>query len=154
MSYPAWLKDNDENYRFLLETYSTYSGKQAIWSGSFSCKNADSDSDLLNLKETYKLDKLAQYRNDVDTCLKAMEWTFYQLASIKQEEFTSHLCASEILDFSRTNHVIINCLCHATVLTEVLLALGFKARALLCLPIDLVPADNHVVYCGFYCQFE
>jgi hypothetical protein len=149
MSYPAWLKDNDENYRFLLKKYSAYSDEQAIWSSSFSCKNADSDSGLLNLKETYCLDKLSQNRTDVDTCLKAMEWTFCQLASAEQEEFAGPLRALEILKFSRTRRVTVNCLCHATVLTEVLLALGFKARAISCLPIDLVPIDNHVVIVVF-----
>jgi hypothetical protein len=74
-----------------------------------------------------------------------MEWTFCQLLHREQREFTGPFHATEIVEFSRSNHAGVNCLCHATVLTEVLLALGFKARTVSCLPIDLVPFDNHVI---------
>jgi hypothetical protein len=145
MMYPDWLRDQYENYRFLLKKYSGYSDERAAWPGCFSYENTESNHALQILKEKYRLDRLTRNRNDLDTCLRAMEWTFCQLASNKQQEFAGPLCAMEILNFSRAHHVTVNCLCHATVLTEVLLALGFKARTVLGLPADLVPTDNHVV---------
>ncbi|MDR2177564.1 MAG: transglutaminase-like domain-containing protein [Treponema sp.] len=146
MIYPDWLGDNYENYRYLLKHYATYSHEQPPWNSSFVCTTVETDAGLRYLKEAYRLDKLVHNsKGDFDTCLKAMEWTFCQLLSREKQEFAGPLCALEILNFSRTNHVTVNCLCHATVLTEVLLALGFRARALMCLPIDLVPLDNHVV---------
>jgi hypothetical protein len=145
MLYPAWLRVNYENYRFLLKKFSVYSDEETAWAGSFSCKDSATDSGLQNLKEKYALDKLAQGKNDVDACLKAMEWTFCRLLYKDSGEFIGNLHAMEILDFSRSNRVSLNCLCHATVLTEVLLAMGFKARSISCLPIDVVPSDNHVV---------
>jgi hypothetical protein len=143
--YPEWLRANYENYRFLLKKFSVYSDEKVAWSSSFSCKNAVSDSALRNLKERYTLDKLFQSKNDVDACLKAMEWTFCHLLHKDFGEFTGSLHALEILDFSRSKRVTLNCLCHAIVLTEVLLAMGFRARSISCLPIDVVPSDNHVV---------
>jgi hypothetical protein len=145
MAYPKWLRANYENYRFLLKKFSAYSDEKPVWSSSFSCKNAASDSALQHLKEKYALDKLAQNKNDLDACLKAMDWTFSHLLHKDFSEFNGNLHALEIVDFSRSNRVTVNCLCHATVLTEVLLAMGFKARAISCLPIDVIPNDNHVV---------
>jgi hypothetical protein len=149
MVYPEWLRTNHENYRFLLKKFSAYSDEKAVWPSSFSCKNAGSDGALRTLKEKYSLDKLTHHKTDVDACLRAMDWTFARLLHREFSEFTGSLHALEILDFSRTNRVTVNCLCHATVLTEVLLAMGFKARSISCLPIDVVPADNHVVTAVF-----
>jgi hypothetical protein len=143
--YPEWLRDNYENYRYLLKTYAGYSGERPPWRDSFVCRNREADADLQRLKEQYHLARLDRKGGALDTCLRAMEWTFCQLVSTRQQEFPGPLCALEILNFCRANHVAVNCLCHATVLTEVLLALGFKARAVLGLPIDIVPSDNHVV---------
>jgi hypothetical protein len=145
MLYPDWLTDHYENYRFLLKKYDRYSDEKVVWSGSFSCETAETNRDLQTLKEKYHLDRLAQNRNDIDTCLEAMEWTFCHLLYQEQQEFTGELTALEILDFSQSNRAGVNCLCHATVLTDVLLALGFKARTVSCLPIDLIPLDNHVI---------
>jgi hypothetical protein len=145
MLYPEWLRANYENYRYLLKKFSAYSDEKAVWSGSFSCKNAATDGDLRDLKKKYALDRLAYNRSELDTCLKAMEWTFCRLLHKEFREFSGKLHAIEILEFSVVNRVTLNCLCHATILTEVLLALGFKARTISCLPIDVAPNDNHVI---------
>jgi hypothetical protein len=154
MIYPEWLRDNYENYRFLLKKFSAYSDEKAVWASSFFCKNATTDSALQSLKERYALDKLAQGRSDVDACLKAMEWAFCRLLYKESGEFHGSLHATEILNFSRSNRVGLNCLCHTTVLTETLLAMGFKARSISCLPIDVVPSDNHVVTMVFISSLD
>jgi Leucine-rich repeat (LRR) protein len=143
--YPQWIRDNFEYYRFLLKKFCGYSDIKPYWDSSFSCANAAVNPVLQILKEKYRLDTLERNRNDLDTCLKAMEWTFCRLLYREKQEFTGPLNALEILEFSKSNRVTVNCLCHATVLTEVLLALGFKAKTISCLPIDLIPIDNHVI---------
>jgi hypothetical protein len=145
MLYPDWLRDNYENYRCLLKKYADYSPEQPPWDSSFICTTVKTDAGLRRLKETYRLEKLGRNRDALNTCLKAMEWTFFQLLHSEKQEFAGPFCALDILNFSKTNRVTVNCLCHAMVLTEVLLALGFRARAIMCLPVDLVPLDNHVV---------
>jgi hypothetical protein len=118
---------------------------KAAWFSSFSCRNAAGDDALRNLKVKYGLERLAHNRNELETCLKAMEWTFCCLLHKEYREYSGKLHALEILEFSQSNKVTLNCLCHARVLTEVLLALGYKARTISCLPIDVVPKDNHVI---------
>jgi hypothetical protein len=143
--YPDWLRDHYENYRFLLKKYGAYSDEKVSWPRCYSFDKIKEYQALQTLKERYHLDKLIKNRDALEICLKAMQWTFYQLLYREQGEFTGKLNALEILDFSRSNRVGVNCICHATVLTEVLLALGFKARNISCLPIDLIPIDNHVI---------
>lgn len=71
-----------------------------------------------------------------------------------QSDYNGKLNACEILKYCNNNRTTVNCLCHATVLTEILLALGFNARKISCLPIDVVPFDNHVVTRVFVPIFE
>lgn len=112
---------------------------------NFMCSTVSTDDGLHDLRKGYNLDCLIQKRTDVEICLRAMEWTFQQLLSKIQSEYNGPLNAIEILKYCRSNRTTVNCLCHATVLTEVLLALGFKAGKISCMPIDVVPFDNHVV---------
>jgi hypothetical protein len=143
--YPQSIRENFENYRILLKQFPHYSAANPRWAWSFSYTNIAADQSLQALKKTYRLDSLTRNGNGLETCLKAMEWTFYRLLHRDSREFYGPFNALGILDFSIANRVTVNCLCHATVLTEVLLALGFKARMVSCLPVDLDPMDNHVV---------
>ena len=61
--------------------------------------------------------------------------------------------ANEILDLTINNGLQSNCRMYAIVLTEILLSLGYKARMIKCLPMDLRFTECHcmcIVYCDFY----
>lgn len=142
--YPQWILDNKDNYIYLLKKFNDYSTGSTSWSKCYTISDS-SDKGLLDLKRKYNLNNLAIKNNEIERCLMAMEWTFQHLLFRNYSEFNEKLNAANILEFSRKNHKTVNCLCHATVLTEVLLSLGFVARKISCLPIDIVPFDNHVV---------
>lgn len=143
--YPKWILDNKHNYEYILKHNREYSTIPSLWTRSFVCSSAINDEGLKYLKNYYKLDRLKQGRSDLDICLRAMDWTFQNLLSKTQDDYSGVLNASDILKYCENSRTTVNCLCHATVLTEVLLALGFTARKVSCLPIDVVPVDNHVV---------
>lgn len=142
--YPQWILDNKDDYVYLLKKFKDYSSGSSSWNECY--KIADSsDEGLMNLKSKYNLNNLTVNNNEIKQCLMAMDWTFQHLLFKTRAEFNEKLSATNILEFSRKNHKTVNCLCHATVLTEVLLSLGFATRKISCLPIDIVPFDNHVV---------
>lgn len=143
--YPQWILNNRGNYHFILKKYNKYSSNQSAWAKSFSCSTIENDLGLQEIKQQHQLERLKKGRTDLEVCLRAMEWTFQKLLSKTQSNYTGTLTASEIIKFSEGSRTTVNCLCHATVLTEVLLALGYIARKISCMPIDVVPYDNHVV---------
>lgn len=143
--YPQWILENRENYEYILKHNKIYSTIKSAWSKSYVCASDTNDKGLQVLKQQYNLDRLKQGRTDLEVCFRAMEWTFQQLLSNTQSDYNGELNAFEILKYCKNSRTTVNCLCHATVLTEVLLALGYVARKISCLPIDVVPIDNHVV---------
>jgi len=143
--YPQWILENRSNYEFILKHNKKYSATQSAWSKSYLCASVVNDEGLRNLKQQYNLDRLKQGRSDLDVCFRAMEWTFQQLLSKTHSDYHGALNAFEILKYCKNSRSTVNCLCHATVLAEVLMALGYSARKISCLPIDVVPFDNHVV---------
>lgn len=143
--YPEWILNNKENYKYILKHNNEYSKLDSLWKKNFTCFYGSNDKGLQKLKEQYNLERLMQGRTDLEICLRAMEWTFQQLLGRTQGEYSGPLNADDIIKHCRSTRTTVNCLCHATVLTEVLLALGYSARKVSCLPIDVVPFDNHVV---------
>lgn len=143
--YPKWILNNRENYEFILKHNKEYSESDSTWLKSYCYSSIADDEGLLKLKQQYQLDRLKKGRTDLEICFRAMEWTFQQLLSKTQSDYIGKLNAFEILKYCADSRTTVNCLCHATVLTEVLLALGYAARKISCLPIDVVPFDNHVV---------
>lgn len=143
--YPQWILDNKENYKSLLKHFESYSKKNSIWEQNFTFSNCSIDPNLLELYEDNNLISLKKKRNDFEVCLRAMEWTFHHLMAHQFSDYSGELNAKNILKFKKESHVTVNCLCHATVLVELLLALNIKARKVSCMPIDVVPIDNHVV---------
>ena len=143
--YPQWILNNRDNYEFILKHNKEYLKSGSVWLKSYFCSSIDDDEGLIKLKQQYRLERLKKGRTDLEICFRAMEWTFQQLLSKTQSDYIGKLNAFEILKYCSDSRTTVNCLCHATVLTEVLLALGYAARKISCLPIDVVPFDNHVV---------
>lgn len=152
--YPEWIIENRENYEFILKNNKKYSMNKCIWTKSYNYSSVVNDEGLKKLKQVYNLDKLKHRRTDFEICLRAMEWTFQQLLNKTQDDYSGPLNAIEILTYSKENRTTVNCLCHATVLTEVLLSLGYAARKISCMPIDVVPFDNHVVTTVYVPSFK
>lgn len=146
--YPQWILDNKDIYKMLLEEHNEYSDFPVVWVDDFEYETITESSRLNVLNRKYGVSRI-KANIDLMVCFKAMDWTFNQLIGQVLKDYVGQLCAIDIIDFVKKNRCTVNCLCHATVLTEVLLALGFRARKISCLPIDIVPFDNHVVVTVF-----
>lgn len=106
---------------------------------------------LKKLEEEYQILKLVQNsQSDIDIIIKLMRWVYEKLLYRESyEKNLSHLHAVDILDIAKAERKSVNCLSHATVMTEVLLLYGFYAKTVTCLPIGTFPYDCHnitVVY--------
>ena len=143
--FPRWISDNKDNYEYILKRNSSYSNCETLWDCSYQCSTVRGDKGLVKLYKDFRLERIKQGRSEIEICLRAMEWTFENLLHEEQSEYEGPFNAINILKHCKKTKTTVNCLCHATVLMEVLLALGFKARKISCMPIDVVPFDNHVV---------
>lgn len=107
--------------------------------------SANNDIGLFNIFEKYKLDRIVNNNNIFLGALKLLEWTFNNLISNDYGDYKGEYYTIDIVDYAKNNRVSLNCLCHATVLTELLLSAGYRAKKVYCLSCDIMPSENHVV---------
>ena len=136
------IRDQINNYYYLLKHYSEYENKEEMLKFFFKKKN---DKNLSELYITYKLERFAKAENEKQLFAKVLAWTYENLNYKQNKEFVQEETAINILQFSKQNKSGVNCRNHAIVLTEVLLALGYSARTICCMPIDLTSYDNHTM---------
>lgn len=136
------IRDQINNYYYLLKHYSEYENKEEMLKFFFKKKN---DKNLSELYITYKLERFAKVENEKQLFAKVLAWTYENLNYKQNKEFVQEETAINILQFSKQNKSGVNCRNHAIVLTEVLLALGYSARTICCMPIDLTSYDNHTM---------
>lgn len=94
-----------------------------------------SDDRLLELKSKYKLDQIAGSGNDFSRALR-ITLHIANLLNFGYPCDTSSFHAIEVLERTSLGFKS-NCFIAATVLTECLLSLGYEARMIRCMPIDL-----------------
>lgn len=138
-----------QEYLNFLRVYSDYEGIRLLDEEKF--QYDFSSGHLIKLEETYKVLKLVKdSKSDIDTIKRLMGWVYERLLYKESyEENLSHLHATDILNIAKSVKKSVNCLSHATVMTEVLLLYGFYAKTVTCLPIGTWPYDCHnitVVY--------
>lgn len=136
---------NRDNYLYFLKLFSEYNDCEYSENINYEYFNIDNDVGLLNIFNKYKLDRIVYDNNGFIGALKLLEWTFNHLLSNEYGDYKGQYYANDILEYSKSNRITLNCLCHATVLTELLLATGYKAKKVYCLSCDVMPSENHVV---------
>lgn len=146
INFGRTLDEIDDTY--FLKYFSTYSNvntEQII----FTYENQNSPN-LVHLKEVLKLEDIRGEGNDNDVFRRVCNWV-YNTLSAGTNETISQQCKKldwntlTILQQVKDNGLFCDCGTFAIVLTEVLLALGYKARWVQCLPLDLRYSDSHCV---------
>lgn len=92
----------------------------------------------------YNLRRLKK-ESEFDTQIAILRWVHEKLFYGQYLECDVTPKAKNILEYAKENRTTVNCFHHAIVLTQTLLALGFRARTITCLQSDGFPFDNHVV---------
>ncbi|GKX30389.1 hypothetical protein SH1V18_28690 [Vallitalea longa] len=139
-----------DNYKYFIKKYSNYSYEEINKYEKF---NYNYESHYIKQLERYIPNKFIKNDvKDINLILLIMRWVNEKLLYKNMiEKNINSLHAADILLAAKKNNKTVNCLCHATVLTETLLCLGFKAKTIKCLPIGMFPQDNHcltMVFCN------
>ena len=143
--YDLSILNNKVNYEYFLQYYQNYNSDDFSFDIKYSYYNALNDKGLKLISDKYNPFKIVNGLDDFYSALKLMEWTFNHLLHSKEEKYTGKQFAIDIIEFSDSCNTTVNCLCHATVLTEMLLCLGYKVKKVYTLSCDVLPSENHVV---------
>lgn len=139
-----YIRNARDDYEFLLKKYSSYA-EQSTWDNDFVYYSRNNDKQLQKLFKDYGLSRYLALDNEIDVFLKVLRWSHEILLFENQKEYRGPENATGIITYCRDNKVTVNCRLHAIVLTEALLSLGYHARLVCCMPIDVLPYDNHAV---------
>ncbi len=142
--YPDRIINNKENFEYFIKMFSEYRADDDVNREPFVYYNAENDPGLSELYSRYNL-KSYTNKQTFKTALFFMTWVCNRLYFKELAEYDGRQNATEILNFCKKNKVTVNCLCHATVLSEFLLALNYKVKKIFALPFDLLPNENHVI---------
>ncbi|CAH1057577.1 transglutaminase-like domain-containing protein [Paenibacillus pseudetheri] len=140
------IKDNHEIYLHFLRFFNEYSNKEFKWDEDGFIYDYR-DTRLTKLREDYRLECVAgKHNNEILRLLNIMRWANEMLRHKRTGDFPeSSINALNILKFSREKRVTVNCAMHSIVLTEALLSLGYPARSISCLPMDIEVSDSHAI---------
>lgn len=97
------------------------------------------------LKEIKKDIKIIASNNDFKQCVLILQWTFYNLFYLEEDENYNDDYALDIINYAKSKKLRVNCLCHAIVMNELLLSYGYKSRKIFCFNNDYMPTNNHVL---------
>ncbi|MCF0136045.1 MAG: hypothetical protein HUJ69_06440 [Lachnospiraceae bacterium] len=150
------IEEYHEDYLYLLEKYSFYGKPGMVFDENV--KNSyitkDCDDDLRILFEKYNLARFYK-RNEKNRFAGLVRLTWMMLANGHASgHYSGRERAMDILAYSVKDRVLVNCRQYAVVLTELLLALGEKARVLCCMPPDLYPSENHTMSVVYSTELE
>lgn len=109
---------------------------------SYMYSDNKSDEGLERIKQRVKI---PFSDDDFKQCIKILQWTFYNLLYETYDGDYNNEFSLDIIEYVKTNKVRVNCLCHAIVMNEILLAYGFKSRKVYCFGKEIEPENNHVL---------
>lgn len=96
------------------------------------------------LREKFDYAQLvAEQKNELRIFVGLLQWVFHHLHGNGMCELKYPVTAMSILTLSKELKIESNCYMYAVVLTELLLSLGYCARTVRCMPIDLCYSDCH-----------
>lgn len=102
------------------------------------------DTDLVRLREQFKLDSVAGAGDEISKIKNLLHWV-HNIVPHDGNSYNPEIKNTiAIIDLCRKENRGVNCRMMAQMLTEVYLAMGFKARFVTCLPKDYVN-DCHVI---------
>lgn len=105
---------------------------------------APNDPDLVRLREEYKLDSVAGAGDEISKIKNLLHWVHNVVRHDGSSDNPEIKNTIAIIELCQKEDRGVNCRMMAQMLTEVYLAMGFKARFVTCLPRDFV-SDCHVI---------
>lgn len=137
-----------DDYSYLLAKYRKYSRSMAIDFGKI--KNninhlSENETEIRELYDNYHLERFAAVQTP-EVFERVIRFVYLLLLNGREIiNYEGEEIASKIIRYSQSNHVLMNCREQSIVLTEILVSLGYKAKTLCCMPIDLYPSENHTM---------
>ena len=102
------------------------------------------DPDLVRLREQFKLDSVAGAGDEISKIKNLLHWVHNAVPHDGSSNNPTVKNTIAIIELCQKEDRGVNCRMMAQMLTEVYLAMGFKARFVTCLPRDFV-SDCHVI---------
>ncbi len=134
----------DDNYLGKLKDYESYYYETNIPYEPFYYA-PPSDSLLTLLRERYKLEKIAGSGDELSRIINLMNWVSSFTIYKGGESVDVPRNAVDLIPMARNKGVKMNCRLIATILNDVYLSMGFKARFVSCMPASISGTDYHVV---------
>ena len=105
---------------------------------------APNDPDLVRLREEFKLDSVAGAGDEISKIKNLLHWV-HEIVPHDGSSYNPEIKNTiAMVELCKKENRGVNCRMMAQMLTEVYLAMGFKARFVTCLPKDFV-SDCHVI---------
>ena len=102
------------------------------------------DRDLVSLREEFKLDSVAGAGDEISKIKNLLHWV-HEIVPHDGNSYNPEIKNTKaMIELCRKENRGVNCRMMAQMLTEVYLAMGFKARFVTCMPKDYV-SDCHVI---------
>lgn len=143
--YDVDILNNCKSYQYFLKYFNRYNSNDDSCDLQINYFSIFNDKGLDLISKTINPARITSTTDELTDAFKLMEWTFNHMLYPKVGTYTGAQFSLDIIEFAKQNKAILNCLCHATVLTELLLAAGYKAKKVFCLSCDVLPSENHVV---------
>jgi hypothetical protein len=96
------------------------------------------------LKQKFELDKIAGNGNEISQIINLMNWVNTHIKHNGSNSALKNSCTLNIIEYNDKTGKGVNCRMVSTVLNDVYLSLGFKARIVSCLPNEDYDTENHV----------
>lgn len=111
------------------------------------------DPDLVRLRKHFNLDSIAGAGDEISKIKNLLHWVHEIVPHDGGSSNPEKKNTIDIVDLCRKENRGVNCRMMAQMLTEVYLAMGFKARFVTCLPRDFV-SDCHVITTVYSCTLN
>ncbi|MBC8081849.1 MAG: transglutaminase domain-containing protein [Hymenobacter sp.] len=132
------------DYLYILQQTKGYTAQSKQPLPAFTYQTAD-EPHLVALRKTYKLDSVAGAGNEVSRMINLLHWVHELVPHDGNHNNPPARNAQDFIRVCQRDKRGLNCRGLATVLNEVYLAMGYKARFVGCLPKDTTDSDSHVI---------
>ncbi len=135
---------NRSHYLELLRSYYEYEYEPIENLPEFTYMDS-SDGNLVKLRETFKLEEVAGYGDEMSRIINLMKWVHNIVRHSGRSMNPSPKNTFNIIKVCQEKNRGVNCRMMATILNEVYLSMGFKSRFITCMPEKKNFKDCHVI---------
>lgn len=132
------------HYLKLLREYSRFAGTTSDNLGKFSYADS-TETDLVRLRQDYYLDSIAGNGDEISRIANLLHWVHTTVHHDGSIEIPANCRVYDLLAGALKERRGVNCGVLAEIMNEVYLAMGFKARRVVCLPYDTLDTECHSI---------